>query len=127
MEEMVRLPGVGRKTANVVLGAGYGIPSGIVVDTHMARVAGRLGLTKQADPVKIETDLLAVIARDEWIFFSIAAILPGRYVCQARLPRCAACPLSPHSPASHLEGKLLAGKWRGGGRGGADAGRGSGE
>src|SRR3989454_1534987 len=110
MEEMVRLPGVGRKTANVVLGAGYGIPSGIVVDTHMARVAGRLGLTKQTDPVKIERDLLAVIPRDEWIFFSIAMILHGRYVCQARLPRCAACPLSPHCPSNHLEGKLLGGE-----------------
>src|SRR6267142_2222295 len=110
MEEMVRLPGVGRKTANVVLGAGYGIPSGIVVDTHMARVAGRLGLTKQTDPVKIERDLVAVIPREEWIFFSIATILHGRYVCQARLPRCGTCPLSPHCPSNHLEAKLLAKK-----------------
>jgi len=126
MEEMVRLPGVGRKTANVVLGAGYGIPSGIVVDTHMARVAGRLGLTKQTDPVKIERDLLAVIPRDEWIFFSIAMILHGRYVCQARLPRCAACPLSPHCPSNHLEGKLLAVKRRGVRRSGANPRRGIG-
>jgi endonuclease-3 len=110
IEEMVRLPGVGRKTANVVLGAGYGIPSGIVVDTHMARVAGRLGLTKQTDPVKIERDLVAVIPREEWIFFSIATILHGRYVCQARLPRCGTCPLSPHCPSNHLEAKLLAKK-----------------
>jgi endonuclease III len=112
MEEMVRLPGVGRKTANVVLGAGYGIPSGIVVDTHMARVAARLGFTKQTDPVKIERDLLAVIPRDEWIFFSIAMILHGRYVCQARLPRCGACPLNPHCPSNHLERKLLVAKTR---------------
>ena len=113
MEEMVRLPGVGRKTANVVLGAGYGIPSGIVVDTHMARVAGRLGLTKQTDPVKIERDLLAVIPREEWIFFSIATILHGRYVCQARLPRCGTCPLNSHCPSNHLEAKMLAAKTRG--------------
>jgi len=110
MEEMVRLPGVGRKTANVVLGAGYGIPSGIVVDTHMARVAQRLGLTKQTDPVKIERDLLATVPRDEWIFFSIAMILHGRYVCQARLPRCSSCPLSRHCPSNQLETRLLAAK-----------------
>jgi len=103
MEEMVRLPGVGRKTANVVLGAGYGLPSGIVVDTHMARVAARLGLTRETDPVKIERDLLALLPREEWIFFSIAAILHGRYICQARRPRCGSCPLNPHCPSNHLE------------------------
>src|SRR5881397_2857013 len=80
MEELTRLPGVGRKTANVVLGAGYGIASGIVVDTHMARVATRLGLTRQTDPVKIERDLLAAVPPTEWIFFSIAMILHGRTV-----------------------------------------------
>jgi endonuclease III len=112
MEEMVRLPGVGRKTANVVLGAGYGIASGIVVDTHMTRLAMRLGLTKQTDPVKIEQDLMDVVPRDEWIFFSIAMILHGRYICQARLPRCGACPLRPHCPSSHLEDELLAMKTR---------------
>jgi len=110
MEEMVRLPGVGRKTANVVLGAGYGIPSGIVVDTHMARVAARLGLTRETDPVRIERDLLALVPREEWIFFSIAAILHGRYVCQARRPRCGACPLNPHCPSNHLEAAASAGR-----------------
>jgi endonuclease-3 len=110
MEEMTRLPGVGRKTANVVLGAGYGIPSGIVVDTHMARVASRLELTGQSDPVKIEQDLLSVVPSSDWIFFSIAMILHGRYVCQARLPRCGACPLRPHCPSRHLEEELLAAK-----------------
>jgi endonuclease-3 len=113
MEELTRLPGVGRKTANVVLGAAYGIPSGIVVDTHMARVAQRLGLTRQSDPVKIEQELMAVVPSSEWIFFSIAMILHGRYVCQARLPRCGACPLRPHCPSRHLEAALLAA--RGGG------------
>ena len=114
MDEMTRLPGVGRKTANVVLGAGYGIPSGIVVDTHAARVAQRLGLTRQTDPVKIERDLMAVIPRDDWIFTSIALVLHGRYVCQARLPRCSECLLSPHCPSRHLEAELRAGKGRGG-------------
>ncbi len=110
MEELTRLPGVGRKTANVVLGAGYRIPSGIVVDTHMARVARRLRLTKNTDPVKIERDLMAVIPEAEWIFFSIVMILHGRYVCQARLPRCGVCPLRPQCPSRDLEATLLAGR-----------------
>src|SRR5437899_4960880 len=108
MEELTRLPGVGRKTANVVLGAAYGVPSGIVVDTHMARVARRLGLTRNTDPVKIERDLMALVPRAEWVFFSIVTILHGRYVCQARLPRCSACPLGPHCPSRHLEATILA-------------------
>ncbi len=112
MEEMTRLPGVGRKTANVVLGAGYGIPAGIVVDTHMSRVARRLGLTKRTEPEKIESDLLALVPRSEWIFFSIAMILHGRYVCQARRPRCSACPLRAHCPSRHLEATLAGMKGR---------------
>ena len=107
LDEMVLLPGVGRKTANVVLGAGYGIPSGIVVDTHMSRVANRLGLTKQTDPVKIEQDLLGVVPSREWIFFSIAGILHGRHVCQARRPRCGVCPLKRSCPSRHLEAELI--------------------
>jgi len=106
---MTRLPGVGRKTANVVLGAGYGIPSGIVVDTHMARVAGRLRLTRHTDPVTIERDLLALVPRPEWIFFSIAMILHGRYVCQSRRPHCGACPLRPHCPSRLLEATIRKG------------------
>ena len=109
MEEMLRLPGVGRKTANVVLGAGYGIPSGIVVDTHMTRVALRLGLTKRSDPEGIERDLMALIPPEEWIYFSVAMILHGRYVCVARRPRCGACPLNPHCPSRHLEAEGPAG------------------
>ncbi len=108
LEEMTRLPGVGRKTANVVLGAGYGIPSGIVVDTHVARVAGRLGLTSQTDPVKIERELMLRIPREEWIFGSIALVLHGRYVCQARLARCSACALRAHCPSRDLEAEALA-------------------
>ena len=108
LEELTALPGVGRKTANVVLGAGFGIPSGIVVDTHMTRVARRLGLTRHADPVRIERDLLEVVPREEWIFFSIAGILHGRYVCQARVPRCSACPLREPCPSRGLEAAIRA-------------------
>jgi len=102
MEELTRLPGVGRKTANVVLGAGYGIASGIVVDTHMARVARRLGLTRSTDPAAIERDLMRLIPESEWIFFSIAMVLHGRYVCLARRPRCGDCPLSARCPSRDL-------------------------
>jgi endonuclease III len=99
LEALAALPGVGRKTANVVLGAGYGIPSGIVIDTHMGRVARRLGLTRQEDPVRVESDLMAVLPQSDWIFLSIAGVLHGRYVCLARAPRCEACALSAHCPS----------------------------
>lgn len=91
MEEMLRIPGAARKTANVVLGSGYGIASGIVVDTHVQRLANRLDLTKNIDPVKIETDLSKQIPRDRWILFSHQLILHGRALCIARNPRCAEC------------------------------------
>jgi len=110
MEELTRLRGVGRKTANVVLGAGYGIASGIVVDTHMTRVARRLGLTRHTDPVKIERDLMATVPESEWIFFSIAMILHGRYVCQARRPQCGVCPLRENCPSRDREGGAPAGR-----------------
>ncbi len=91
MEEMLRIPGAARKTANVVLGSGYGIPSGIVVDTHVQRLANRLDLTKNADPVKIEADLSKQIPQDRWILFSHQLIHHGRALCIARNPRCAEC------------------------------------
>jgi len=94
MEEMLTIPGVARKTANVVLGTAYGIPSGIVVDTHVQRVARRLGLTREKDPVKIERDLMALIPQEKWIVFAHQLILHGRTLCAARRPRCAACPLN---------------------------------
>ena len=103
MAELTRLPGVGRKTANVVLGAGFGIAAGIVVDTHMARVARRLGLTRHADPVRIEADLIRLLPASEWIFASIALVLHGRYVCLARRPRCGECPLRRVCPSRGLE------------------------
>lgn len=94
MDEMLQLPGVARKTANVVLGTAFGIPSGIVVDTHMQRVARRLGLTREKNPLKIEEDLMAIVPRKHWIFFSHALIWHGRLVCQARKPKCDECILA---------------------------------
>lgn len=99
MEELRKLPGVGRKTANVILGAAFGIPAGIVVDTHMARLAHRLGLSRQTDPIRIERDLLSLVPRKEWIFFSIAMVLHGRYVCKARAPRCHDCAINAQCPS----------------------------
>lgn len=93
MEELLRVPGAARKTANVVLGTAYGIASGIVVDTHVARIANRLDLSRQTDPVKIERDLMQIIPRDKWILFSHQMIHHGRGHCKARKPDCAACPL----------------------------------
>jgi endonuclease III len=93
MEEILTLPGVARKTANVVLGTGYGIASGVVVDTHVQRVTKRLDLTKNTDPKKIEQDLMNVIPEERWILFSHQIIWHGRKVCQARKPRCIECNL----------------------------------
>ena len=93
IEEMIQLPGVARKTANVVLGSWFGIASGVVVDTHVLRLSRRLELTKSGDPVQVEQDLMKVIPRDRWIQFSHELIHHGRQVCVARSPRCADCSL----------------------------------
>ena len=93
MDELLTLTGVARKTANVVLGTAFGITSGVVVDTHVQRVAGRLDLTKNTDPKKIEQDLMQVIPQEKWILFSHQLIWHGRRVCQARKPRCLDCNL----------------------------------
>ena len=93
MEELLSLPGVARKTANVVLGTAFGIASGIVVDTHVQRLAGRLDLSKNTDPKKIEQDLMQIIPQDKWIVFSHQLIWHGRRICQARKPRCLECNL----------------------------------
>jgi endonuclease III len=93
MEEILTLPGVARKTANVVLGTAYGIASGVVVDTHVQRLSNRLDLTRNEEPKKIEQDLMAVIPKDKWILFSHQIIWHGRRVCFARKPNCAACNL----------------------------------
>jgi len=91
MEELLTLPGVARKTANVVLGTAYGIASGIVVDTHVQRLSRRLDLSSNTDPKKIERDLMRVIPQDKWILFSHELIWHGRRVCQARKPKCIEC------------------------------------
>src|SRR5205809_5644347 len=88
MEELLQLPGVARKTANVVLGVAYGIAAGIVVDTHVSRLSHRLRLTNQKDAVKIEQDLMALVPRKDWIIFAHLLIFHGRRVCKARRPLC---------------------------------------
>lgn len=93
MEEILTLPGVARKTANVVLGTAYGISSGVVVDTHVIRLSQRLDLTRNKDPKRIEVDLMAILPQDKWIQFSHQIIWHGRRVCVARKPRCAECNL----------------------------------
>jgi len=97
LDELVTLPGVGRKTANVVLGAAFGIP-GIVVDTHVSRISRRLGLTTQKDPVKIEFDLMDLVPKRAWNDFSLHLIYFGREYCTARKPRCPECPIRRQCP-----------------------------
>jgi endonuclease-3 len=108
MDEMLELPGVARKTANVVLGGAHQVASGIVIDTHAARVAQRLGLTVANEPEKIEDDLCGLFPRSEWIRISHRLVLHGRYVCTARSPACSSCPLNELCPA-RLEPGL--GEW----------------
>ena len=98
MEKLTLLPGVARKTANVVLGNAYGIASGIVVDTHMKRLAYRMGLTQEEDPVKIEQDLVKLVLQKDWIWFSHAMIWHGRRVCKALSPNCPECILQSFCP-----------------------------
>ena len=95
LDDLVKLPGIGRKTANVVLGNAFGIP-GIFVDTHLGRVSQRLGLTKEKDPVKIEFDLMPLIPKEHWVKFSHQMIWHGRQICAARNPKCHQCPLLPY-------------------------------
>lgn len=102
MDELVALPGVGRKTANVVLGNAFDINEGIVVDTHVRRIANRLGLTKQQDPVKIERGLMQLVPRQDWTIFSHLLIFHGRQICLARKPRCEICPVSMLCPSSSV-------------------------
>ena len=100
MERLLQLPGVARKTANVVLGTWFGKADGVVVDTHVHRISRRLELTEEDDPAKIERDLMKVIPRDHWILFSHEIILHGRARCVARQPKCADCPLEDHCHAA---------------------------
>jgi endonuclease-3 len=102
MEELVPLAGVGRKTANVILGNAYGVP-GIPVDTHVGRLSQRMGLSLHADPVKIERDLMALIPRKEWTMFGHRMIFHGRQVCHARKPLCEECALAPFCPRQGVD------------------------
>jgi len=98
LEELIELPGVGRKTANVVMGVIHGKAEGVVVDTHVKRLSYRLGLTRQEDPVKIERDLMKAVPPEKWIDFSHLLILHGRAICKARRPLCEVCALNPLCP-----------------------------
>ena len=98
LDVLVALPGIGRKTANVVLGTAYGIASGIAVDTHVGRLSRRLGLTRQKDPVKIERELMEMIPEEEWVAFSHRMIQHGRRCCTARKPACDDCPFGSFCP-----------------------------
>jgi endonuclease-3 len=100
MEELTALPGIGRKTANVILGTWFRKNEGVVVDTHVQRLAGLLGLTKQTDPVKIEQELMEMVPRDDWTWFSHTLIQHGRRICVARRPKCPECVLNRLCPSS---------------------------
>lgn len=108
MEELLSLPGVARKTANVVLGVGHGIAEGVVVDTHVERLSRRLGLTRRSKPVEIERDLMERIPREAWIEFAHLLIFHGRRVCVARKPRCEACAVFELCPSGpyYMAGKV---------------------
>jgi endonuclease-3 len=95
---LLQLPGVGRKTASVVLGTAFGIASGVVVDTHVARLSQRLGLSRHKDPTKIEQDLMKLLPQKEWIAFSHRMIQHGRQICTARSPKCQECPFLAFCP-----------------------------
>jgi len=107
LEELLELPGVARKTANVVLGNAFNITSGIVVDTHVARLSQRLGLTTHEQPEKIERDLIELVPRNDWIIFSHLLIAHGRAVCKARKPLCAECLVEPLCPSSLLRANKM--------------------
>ncbi|MEP7271912.1 MAG: endonuclease III [Acidobacteriota bacterium] len=103
LEELIQLPGVARKTANVVLGVAFGIPSGVVVDTHVERLSRRMGLTTEQRADKIEADLIALLPKSEWIAFSHRMIWHGRRICAARKPLCESCPVERLCPSSRLK------------------------
>jgi endonuclease III len=107
MAALVQLPGVGRKTANVILGNAYAMAEGIVVDTHVRRLAGRLGLTKQTDPDKIEQDLLRLVPQKDWIVIGHLLILHGRRICSARTPKCPVCPANDLCPSAKVPSSSL--------------------
>jgi endonuclease-3 len=105
MDAMVSLPGVGRKTANVVLGTAFGMATGVVVDTHVTRVSRRLGLTEHTDPARIEHDLMEVVPESEWVDFAHRMIHHGRQICTARKPKCPECSMNSFCPKIGVEEK----------------------
>ena len=100
METLVKLPGVGRKTANVILGNAFGKNEGVVVDTHVGRLSLRLGLTRETDPVKVERELMPLVAREDWTMLAHVLVFHGRRICYARTPKCEICVLSEICPSS---------------------------
>ncbi len=100
MEALLMLPGVARKTANIVLGSAFGKNEGIAVDTHVIRLSGRMGLTRHDDPVKIEQDLMPIVPREDWTVFNHVMVFHGRAVCQARKPNCPACKVNKLCPSA---------------------------
>jgi endonuclease III len=109
MDQLLELPGVARKTANVVLGNAFGINSGVVVDTHVTRLSRRLGLTAQKTAEKIELDLIAIVPRKDWVIFSHLLIAHGRAICKARNPLCAECVVEKPCPSSYLKTGVMPG------------------
>jgi endonuclease III len=106
LAELVELPGVGRKTANVVLGVAFGTPEGVVVDTHVQRLSQRLGWTRHSEPSEIEQDLMRTFPRDDWDALGHVLIFHGRRICTARKPACASCPVAPHCPSAFVAEKI---------------------
>ena len=106
LAELVELPGVGRKTANVVLGVAFGTPEGVVVDTHVQRISQRLGWTRKSEPIDIEQDLMRLFPREDWDILSHTLIFHGRRICTARKPACAACPVNDICPCAFLAEKV---------------------
>jgi endonuclease-3 len=109
MEQLLELPGVARKTANVVLGNAFDISSGVVVDTHVTRLSHRLGLSTQKTAEKIEQDLIAIVPKKDWVIFSHLLIAHGRAICKARNPLCAECVVEKHCPSSYLKTGVMPG------------------
>jgi endonuclease-3 len=108
MAELCALPGVARKTANVILGTAFGQTDGVVVDTHVTRLSARLGLSRHTDPVKIEQDLMKLVPREQWIVFPNRLIWHGRRVCHAKVPACDRCCLAPHCPSALIPATAVA-------------------
>jgi endonuclease-3 len=109
MDQLLELPGVARKTANVVLGNAFDIKSGVVVDTHVTRLSHRLGLSKEKDPTKIERDLVGIVPKKDWVIFSHLLIAHGRKICRARNPLCEECPVEKYCPSSFLKTGVMPG------------------